>query len=85
MLELLLRERHPRWQPYTEVAVRHPSPGRIDVVLHEPHERLAVASELQAELRRLEQLIRWQGAKADALPSWDGWPRWARSRRYVAS
>ncbi len=74
-LELLLRERHPRWRPYTEVAVRRPSRGWIDVVLHEPRERLAVASELQSELRRLEQLIRWQGAKADALPSWQGWDR----------
>jgi hypothetical protein len=37
--------------------------------------RLALAAELQSELRRLEQLIRWSAAKADALPSWEGWAR----------
>jgi transcriptional regulator with XRE-family HTH domain len=75
MLELALRDRHPRWQPYLEVAVRRPSRGWIDAVLHDPRESMAVASELQSELRRLEQLIRWQAQKADALPSWEGWDR----------
>jgi transcriptional regulator with XRE-family HTH domain len=74
MLELLLRELHPRWRPFVEVAVRRPGRGWIDAVLHDPRERLAIATELQSELRRLEQLIRWQAAKADSLPSWDGWP-----------
>jgi transcriptional regulator with XRE-family HTH domain len=73
MLELLLREAHRRYDRYLEVAVRRPSRGWIDLLLHEPRDRLAIASELQAELRRLEQLLRWQGAKADSLPSWDGW------------
>jgi transcriptional regulator with XRE-family HTH domain len=73
MLELLLRDRHPRWVPFTEVAVRRPSRGWIDAVLHEPRERMAVASEIQSELRRLEQLIRWQAMKTEALPSWEGW------------
>jgi transcriptional regulator with XRE-family HTH domain len=74
MLELLLAETHPRFARYTEVGVRRPSRGWIDAVLHEPREGVAIASELQSELRRLEQLIRWQAAKAESLPSWEGWP-----------
>ncbi|HYO43098.1 MAG TPA: helix-turn-helix transcriptional regulator, partial [Candidatus Limnocylindrales bacterium] len=74
MLELLLAAAHPRFSRYLEVAVRRPSRGWIDALLHEPRERLAIASELQSELRRLEQLVRWQAAKADSLPSWEGWP-----------
>jgi len=73
MVELLLRDCHPRWGRFTEVSVHRPSRGWIDAVLHERRERVAIATELQSELRRLEQLIRWQGAKADSLPSWDGW------------
>jgi transcriptional regulator with XRE-family HTH domain len=73
MLEHLLRACHPRWQRYAEVAVRRPARGWIDVVLHEPREQVAIATELQSELRRLEQLVRWHGLKADALRSWDGW------------
>ncbi len=73
MLELLLAERHPRWTPYTEVLVRRPARGSIDAVLHEPRERVAVAAELQGELRRLEQLVRWQTMKAESLPSWGRW------------
>jgi hypothetical protein len=33
-----------------------------------------VATEIESELRRLEQQIRWSRDKADALPSWVGWP-----------
>ena len=75
ILECLLRERHPRWQPFTEVAVRRPSRGWIDIALLELRERVIVATEIQTDLRRLEQQIRWSAAKADALPSWDGWAR----------
>ena len=35
MLELLLAPLHPRWTPSTEVAVRQPSRGWIDLVLHD--------------------------------------------------
>ena len=73
MLEALLGVLHPRWHAFTEVAVRRPSRGWIDALLHEPRERLALAAELQSELRRLEQLIRWSGEKAASVPSWDGW------------
>ena len=74
MLELLLQVAHPRWQRFTEVAVRNPSRGWIDAVLHDASARLAIASEIQSELRRLEQIVRWSGEKAASLPSWDGWP-----------
>lgn len=72
MLEEVLRVRHPRWEPYPEAFVTRPARGWIDVVLHERRERVLVATELQSELRRLEQLVRWQAAKAAALPSWEG-------------
>jgi transcriptional regulator with XRE-family HTH domain len=75
MLEEVLRIRHPRWDPYPEVRVTRPVAGWIDLALHERRERVLVAGELQSEMRRLEQLVRWQGAKAEALPSWAGWPR----------
>ena len=73
ILEGLLVRLHPRWHPYPEVAVRQPARGWIDAVLHEPRESLVVAVEIQSELRRLEQLIRWSDEKANALPSWHGW------------
>jgi len=73
MLEALLATLHPRWRAFTEVAVRRPSRGWIDAALHDPAAHLLVATELQSELRRLEQLIRWSAEKAASLPSWDGW------------
>jgi transcriptional regulator with XRE-family HTH domain len=72
MAEHLLATRHARWAPYPEVGVRRPARGWIDLALHEARERLLLASELQSELRRLEQLIRWQAMKAESLPSWEG-------------
>jgi transcriptional regulator with XRE-family HTH domain len=75
ILEHLLGARHPRWTPYTEVSVRGPSRGWLDLALHEPRERLLVASEIQGALPRLEQIIRWSQAKAESLPSWEGWHR----------
>ncbi len=73
--EAMLRVRHPRWHACGEVRVVRPSRGWIGVAFHEPRERLIVASEIQSELRRLEQLIRWAAEKAASLPSWDGWER----------
>lgn len=69
----LIRALHPRWRPYPEIAVRHPSRGWIDLGLHDAIAGHFVATEIQSELRRLEQLIRWSGAKADSIRSWDGW------------
>jgi len=74
ILEALLEDRHPRWHPFTEVGVHRPSHGWIDVALHDPSERVLLASEIQSELNRIEQLIRWSAAKAESLPSWEGWP-----------
>jgi len=79
ILEALVGLLHPRWHPYGEVSVRRPSRGWIDVALHEPRERLLVATEIQSELRRLEQIIRWSAEKADSLPSWEGWTRLGES------
>lgn len=72
--EALLATVAPRWHPYLEVAVRRPSRGFIDVAFHEPRERVIVATEIESELRRLEQQIRWSRDNAEALPSWMGWP-----------
>jgi transcriptional regulator with XRE-family HTH domain len=73
MIEHVLGTRHPRWSPFLEVGVHRPVRGWIDIVLHDPREDALVAGELQSELRRLEQQIRWHAAKADALPSWAGY------------
>jgi transcriptional regulator with XRE-family HTH domain len=66
MLEALLAIAHPRWRRQPEVAVYRPVRGVIDLVLDalgEPR----VATEAQSDLRRIEQQVRWSGAKADAL------------------
>jgi transcriptional regulator with XRE-family HTH domain len=81
MLELLLEPLHVRWQRYSELGAARPSRGWIDLGLHDPLPRQFVASELQGELRRLEQLVRWHAAKAESLPSWEGWPHLGRSPR----
>jgi hypothetical protein len=73
--EGLLEVLHPRWHPYPEVAVRHPSRGWIDLVLHDEQAGTIVAAEIESGLRRLEQLLRWSQAKVAALPSWEGWAR----------
>lgn len=73
IVEALLRGLHPRWTPYPEVGVRHPSRGWIDVILHAQREGWLVATEIQSDLRRLEQLLRWFPEKVASLPSWEGW------------
>jgi transcriptional regulator with XRE-family HTH domain len=73
ILEALIAQLNPRWQPYPEVGVRHPSRGWIDVLLHARREGDLVATEIQSDLSRLEQLLRWFGEKVDSLPSWEGW------------
>jgi transcriptional regulator with XRE-family HTH domain len=70
--EGLLSQAHPRWHRFAEIAVRRPSRGWIDLGLFDPRPRVFVAVEIQSELRRLEQLIRWSAEKAASLPSWDG-------------
>ncbi|NJD28359.1 MAG: helix-turn-helix transcriptional regulator [Chloroflexi bacterium] len=73
ILEWLLGVLHPRWRPFSEVRVWQPSKGWIDAVLHEARATLAVATEIESELRRLEQQVRWHEEKALALPSWRDW------------
>ena len=73
ILEALLRDLHPRWERFIEVPVYRPVRGVIDLVLHDPTAPVVVAVEIQSELRRLEQLIRWSNQKRDALPSADIW------------
>ena len=71
--EITLATAGSRWARYPEIAVRHPSRGWIDLGLHDPRGGMFVATEIQSELRRIEQLIRWSEEKASALPSWEGW------------
>jgi transcriptional regulator with XRE-family HTH domain len=78
ILEGLLARIHPRWRPTTEVAVRQPARGWVDLVLAEPRERIVVATEIESGLRRLEQMIRWSREKADSLPSWPAWAELGR-------
>ena len=74
ILEALLRMRHPRWRATTEVGVRQPARGSIDIVFHEERERRIVAVEIESDIRRIEQEVRWAKMKSDSLPSWEGWP-----------
>jgi transcriptional regulator with XRE-family HTH domain len=80
MAELLIRTLHARWTVTPEVAVRRPARGFIDAVLFDPVEHVLVATELESDLRRIEQLLRWSQEKAASLPSADGWSTWARGR-----
>lgn len=73
MVEAFLRDLHPRWTRHLEVPVYRPVRGVIDVVLHDPKALVVGAAEVQSELRRLEQQIRWSHEKADALPSASIW------------
>jgi transcriptional regulator with XRE-family HTH domain len=73
ILESLLHLLHHRWQPFPEVAVRNPARGWIDVVLHAAHAGEVVATEIQSDLRRVEQLLRWFPEKVASLSSWEGW------------
>ena len=79
MSELVLASRHPRWGAAPEVGVRRPARGWIDLVLHDPAEATLVATELESMLRRIEQLLRWSGDKAESLPSAAAWGEWSRS------
>ena len=78
ILEALLASHHPRWHPFTELRVLRPSRGWIDVAFHEPGQGLIVATEIESELHRIEQLVRWSGEKAASPPSWEGWDRLGR-------
>ena len=83
MAELVIGSLHPRWQVTPEVAVRRPVRGWVDLALHDPGARLLVATELESELHRIEQLIRWSAEKADAVEAGSRLlvVRWTRANR----
>jgi transcriptional regulator with XRE-family HTH domain len=73
ILEWLLGLVDVRWARFTEVAVRRPARGWIDLVLHDAAARSVITTEIQSTITRIEQLIRWSGEKAASLPSWEGY------------
>ncbi|HEY5628019.1 MAG TPA: helix-turn-helix transcriptional regulator [Candidatus Limnocylindrales bacterium] len=81
--DALLGVAHPRWSRRLEVAVTRPDRGVIDVVLTDADAGDVVATEIQGQLRRVEQQLRWAGQKADSLPSASGWP-WGVRRPTIA-
>lgn len=72
MTNALLAVKHERWRPRLEVSVTRPARGVIDLVLSE--QRDVVATEIQGQLRRVEEQLRRAGEKADSLSSARGWP-----------
>lgn len=75
--ELLLGSLHPRWSATPEVSVRRPSRGWIDAVLHDRRDHTLVGTELESDIRRVEQVIRRSAEKVESLPSADRWDTWA--------
>jgi len=65
--EALLVVLHPRWRPALEVPVHRPVRGVIDTVLRDSSSSAIVATEIQSDIQRLEQQIRWGNEKAEAL------------------
>lgn len=72
--EALVRLVGDHWAPIPEVGVRSPVRGWIDVVLVHMARAVIVAAEIESMPRRLEQILRWSAAKADALPSASSYP-----------
>jgi len=72
--EAIIRAIDRRWTAVPEVGVRQPVRGWIDLALVDRSNAIVVAVEVQSALHRLEQLVRWSNAKAEALPSAHGWP-----------
>lgn len=71
--EELLRIAADTWRRSVEVAVYRPARGFVDIVFDEPDRRVAVATEIQSRIDRLEQQIRWAQDKALSLPSSEMW------------
>jgi transcriptional regulator with XRE-family HTH domain len=71
--EAFVRILDPRWTRMVEVPVHRPARGVIDIVAHDLEAGIMVATEVQSELRRLEQQLRWSHQKAESLPSADFW------------
>ena len=73
IVEELLRIAHQRWKRFAEVPVYRPARGRVDTVLLDPSASIVVATEVQSQVRRLEQQLGWAKLKAESLPSADFW------------
>ena len=71
--EALLEFLGATWRPYSEAIVWQPVRGAIDAVIHDRRGHMVVATEIESDIRRIEQTVRWSKEKADALPSWSGW------------
>ena len=67
MGEELLAVTEAAWRRAPEVGVYRPVRGVVDVVLDHRVNPDTVATELQSQLRRVEQQVRWARQKADAL------------------
>ena len=57
------------WRPTPEVLVTRPSRGVVDLVLDDTRADILVATEIQGQVRRLEQQVRWHREKEESLPS----------------
>ena len=73
IVEALIRGLHGRWTALPEIPVQRPVRGVIDLVLVDRDRSVVVAVEVQSQVRRFEQLLRWARAKAEALPSAAAW------------
>jgi transcriptional regulator with XRE-family HTH domain len=73
ILGALLPILHQRWSRHLEVPVYRPVRGVVDLVVHDRATQVAGVVEIQSEMRRLEQQIRWAHEKSDALPSATIW------------
>jgi transcriptional regulator with XRE-family HTH domain len=73
VVEAFLRVLHRRWTAAPEIPVHRPARGVIDLVLVEKARATVVATEMQSEIRRLEQQVRWHRQKEESLPSADLW------------
>lgn len=80
--EALLALAHRDRKRVVEVPVWRPVRGVMDLVLARPG-NVVVAVEVQSELRRLEQQIRWSKEKAEALPSAATWSLLSQGRTDV--
>lgn len=71
MANELLAQSRAAWAGRVEVVVTRPVRGVIDVVLDEREGATTVAAEIHSQLRRIEQQIRWQHQKTEALAELD--------------
>ena len=67
MVESLLRTLDRRWRVELEVPLGRPSRGVADLLLSDTSTPTTVIGEVQSQLRRLEQQVRWMMDKAEAL------------------